>query len=143
DALWAQCFDDEDAFFYDRDRTGSPVRVQSDVMLRVLACEVGDDEFFARSLERYHMNTGKFLSHYGFTSLALDDPRFDHDYTRNSWGGPVNFLSLLRAPHAFDHNGGPAELALTTMPVLAAMANADRFPQCLDPWTGTAGYTEV
>lgn len=143
DALRAQCFDDGDAFFYDRDRTGSPVRIQSDVLLRVLACEVGDDEFFGRSLERYLMNTGKFLSHYGFTSLALDDPRFDHDYTRNSWGGPVNFLSLLRAPHAFDHHGRPAELALTTMPVLAAMTIADRFPQCLDPWTGTAGYTEV
>jgi hypothetical protein len=27
------------------------------------------------------------------------------------------------------------------MPVLAALANADRFPQCLDPWSGAPGFT--
>ena len=87
------------------------------------------------------MNTGKFLAHYGFTSLAMDDPRFDHDYTRNSWGGPSNFLSLIRAPHAFEQHRHVAELALAAMPVLAALAVADRFPQCLDPWTGAVGFT--
>src|SRR5690606_9874428 len=80
--------------------------------------------------------------HYGFTSLALDDPRFDADASRNSWGGPVNFLSLLRSPHPFEHHGRVAELALTAAPVLSALATADRFPQCLDPWSGDAGFTE-
>ena len=88
------------------------------------------------------MHTGKFLSHYGFTSLALDDPRFDANAGRNSWGGPVNFLSLIRAPHPFEHHGRFAELALTAAPILAAVAIADRFPQCLDPWSGEAGFTE-
>jgi hypothetical protein len=142
-ALFTECFDDDDAIFYDRDATGEFVRVQSDVLLRVLACEVGDGSFFTKSLERYLLHTGKFLAHYGFTSLAMDDPRFDHDYTRNSWGGPSNFLSLIRAPHAFEHHGHVAELALTAMPVLAAVAIADRFPQCLDPWTGAPGFTTV
>ena len=141
DALFAQCFDDRDGIFYDRDATGRHVRVQSDVLLRVLECEVGDDVFFAAALERYLLNTRKFLSHYGFTSLALDDPRFDADAGRNSWGGPVNFLSLLRAPHPFEHHDRVAELALTVAPVLAAVALADRFPQCLDPWSGAAGFT--
>jgi hypothetical protein len=89
------------------------------------------------------MNTRKFLSHYGFTTVAMDDPRFDHDASRNSWGGPVNFLAQLRAPDAFERHGHVAELALTASPVLAALAVADRFPQCLDPWSGAAGYTEV
>ena len=142
-ALFEQCFDDEDGIFYDRDTAGSFVRVQSDVMLRVLACEVGDTDFATAALERYLMNTRKFLAHYGFTSLAMDDPRFDHDFTRNSWGGPTNFLSLIRAPHAFEQHGHVAELGLTTMPVLAALAVADRFPQCLDPWTGTPGFTSL
>lgn len=141
-ALFAQCFDESDGIFYDRDATGALRRVQSDVLLRVLECEVGDDAFFAAALERYLMHTGKFLAHYGFTSLALDDPRFDADASRNSWGGPVNFLSLLRAPHPFEHHGRVAELALTAAPVLAAVALADRFPQCLDPWTGTPGFTD-
>jgi hypothetical protein len=142
-ALWSQCYDQVDGTFYDRDSIGAVVRVQSDVLLRVLACEVGDDEFFAAALERYLMNTRKFLAHFGFTSLALDDPRFDHDYSRNSWGGPSNFLSLIRAPQAFEHHGRVAELALTAMPVLSAVIGWDRFPQCLDPWTGSAGFTEV
>ena len=142
DALFAQCFDTADGIFYDRDATGELRRVQSDVMLRVLECEIGDDAFFEAALERYLMHTGKFLSHYGFTSLALDDPRFDADAGRNSWGGPVNFLSLIRAPHPFEHHGRVAELALTAAPVLAAVALADRFPQCLDPWSGAAGFTD-
>ena len=143
DALFEQCFDEADGNFYDRDVAGQLVRIESDVLLRVLACEVGDDAFFRRALEKYLLNTGKFLAHYGFTSIAMDDPRFDTDYTRNSWGGPSNFLSLIRAPHAFEHHGRVAELALTAMPVLSAVAHADTFPQCLDPWTGTPGFTTV
>lgn len=142
-ALYAECYDDADGFFYDRDATGGLRRIQSDVLLRVLACEIGDDDFATAALRRYLMNTRKFLAHYGFTSVAMDDPRFDHDFTRNSWGGPVNFLSLIRAPHAFEHHGHVAELALTAMPPLAALALADRFPQCLDPWSGAAGFTET
>lgn len=141
EALFRECFDERDGIFYDRDATGRHVRVQSDVLLRVLECEVGDDVFFAAALERYLLNTGKFLAHYGFTSLALDDPRFDADAGRNSWGGPVNFLSLLRSPHPFEHHSRVAELALTAAPVLAAVALADRFPQCLDPWSGAPGFT--
>lgn len=140
-ALFEQCFDFDDGFFYDRDASGRPVRVQSDVLLRVLACEVGDDAFFAEALKSYLMNTGKFLAHYGFTSLSMDDPRFDHDFSRNSWGGPSNFLSLIRAPHAFERHGHVAELAMSVMPVLTAVATSGTFPQCLDPWTGAAGFT--
>ncbi|MGV2983285.1 MGH1-like glycoside hydrolase domain-containing protein [Microbacterium sp. AGC85] len=143
EALHEQCFHEEDGFYYDRDRSGRHVRIQTDVLARVLACEVGDESFFAASLRRYLMNTGKFLAHYGFTTVAMDDPRFDHDSSRNSWGGPVNFLAQLRAPDAFERHGHVAELALASSPVLAALAVADRFPQCLDPWSGAAGYTEV
>lgn len=141
DALFAQCHDD--GMFYDRAPDGSHVRVDSDVLLRVLACEIGDDEAFAAALEGHLMNTRRFLSAAGFTSIAMDDPRFDGDHTRNSWAGPVNALSLLRAAHAFEHHGRVAELALTHAPLLAAMAGHDRFPQCFDPWTGDAGYTEA
>jgi hypothetical protein len=142
-ALWRECWDAADETFYDRAKDGAPVRVVSDVLLRVLACEVGDGEVFGRALERYLMHTRKFLAHYGFTSLAMDDPRFDHDFRRNSWGGPVNFLAQLRAPQAFEAHGRIAELGLASMPVLSAVALADRFPQCLDPWSGEAGFTEV
>ncbi len=141
-ALAEQCWDADDETWYDRASGGELLRIQSDVLLRVLACEVGDGTLFARALERYLMSTRKFLSHHGWTSLALDDPRFEHDAGRNSWGGPVNFLTLVRAPHAFEHHGHVAELALVTGPVLTALAAAGRFPQCLHPWSGEAAYGE-
>lgn len=141
-SLAAQCYDADDGTWYDRTPDGRHLRLESDVLLRVLACEVGDGALFVRSLERYLMHTRKLLSAYGFTSLALDDPRFEHDAARNSWGGPVNFLSQVRAPHAFEHHGHVAELALVAGPVLTALAAADAFPQCLDPWSGRAAYTE-
>ncbi|MCR2792323.1 hypothetical protein NQ156_04520 [Microbacterium sp. zg.Y625] len=140
-ALHAQCH--VDGMFYDRAAGGSHVRVDSDVLLRVLACEIGDDDVFAAALEDHLMNTRRFLSLAGFTSIAMDDPRFDGDHTRNSWAGPVNALTLLRAAHAFEHHGRVAELALTHAPLLAAMAGHDRFAQCYDPTTADAGYTEV
>jgi len=140
-ALQAQCH--REGMYYDRAADGGHVRVDSDVLLRVLACEIGDDDHFAAALEDHLMNTRRFLSPAGFTSIAMDDPRFDGDHTRNSWAGPVNALTLLRAAHAFEHHGRVAELALTHAPLLAAMAGHDRFAQCYDPTTADAGYTEV
>ncbi len=140
-ALFAHCYDDADGMFYDRDANGGLVRVPSDVLLRVLACEVGDGSFFATALRRHLLNTRKFFARYPFTSLALDDPRFDRDYTRNSWGGPSNFLSLLRAPHAFERHGRFVELSWAMAAVLEAVCRMDRFPQTFDPWTGAPGFT--
>lgn len=142
-ALFEQCWDEEDGFFYDRDRNGKPVRVQSDVLLRVLACEVGDDALFAGALERYLLNTGKFFAKYPFTSVAMDDPRFDPSSDYNTWGGTSNFLSLIRAPAAFEAHGRYTELTWVLHPILSAMALMDRFPQCLSPYTGAAGFTEM
>ncbi|WP_428055133.1 MGH1-like glycoside hydrolase domain-containing protein [Devosia oryzisoli] len=143
EALFAQCFDAEDHFFYDRDPHGRLLRVQSDVLLRVLACEIGDEAFFATALERYLLNTGKFFAKYPFTSLALDDPRFDPAFDYNSWCGPTNFLSLIRAPHAFEQHGRHVELTWMMQPILSALFRASRFAQTLNPFTGEAGFTEV
>ncbi|WP_425457541.1 MGH1-like glycoside hydrolase domain-containing protein [Devosia ginsengisoli] len=141
-ALFTHCYDPDDHFFYDRDRNGTLVRVQSDVLLRVLACEVGDDAFFAEALSRYLLNTAKFFAKYPFTSMALDDPRFDPSFGQNSWSGPSNFLSIIRAAHAFEHHHRHVELTWAQMPVLSALFAMDTFPQTLSPFTGAPGYTE-
>lgn len=142
EALLAQCFHETDGFFYDRDRHGRPVRLQSDVLLRVLACEIGDGNFFRAALSRYLLNTRKFFAKYPLTSIALDDPRFDPSFAQNSWAGPTNFLTLIRTPHAFEHHGHHVELTWILQPILAALFAADRFPQTLNPFTGAAGFTE-
>ncbi|WP_300342651.1 hypothetical protein [Nesterenkonia sp.] len=140
-ALFQRCFSRQDGTFYDVDAYGRWVRVLSDVLLRVLACEAGDDELFDAALGRYLLHTAHFLSAGGLTSLSLSDPRYDSDYRRNSWAGPVNMLTQLRAPHAFEHHGRHAELGLISRPVLSALAAADRFCQCLDPHSGQAGHS--
>ena len=142
-ALLANCWDAEDGFFYDRDRNGAFVRVQSDVLLRVLACEIGDDAFFEASLRRYLLNTRKFFARYPFTSIALDDPRFDAAFDYNSWSGPSNFLSIIRAPHAFEAHHRHVELTWAMQPILSALFRAPRFAQTVSPWTGDAGYTDT
>ncbi|MBU5347710.1 MGH1-like glycoside hydrolase domain-containing protein [Paenibacillus lautus] len=142
-SLFRYCYDEDDQFFYDRDRNDELVRVQSDVLLRVMACEVGDDELFGNMLRRYLLNTGKFFAKYPFTSIAMDDPRFDPSSSYNSWGGPSNFLSLIRAPHAFEHHHRYVELTWVLQPILSALSKAKRFPQTLSPWTGAEGFTEA
>jgi len=140
--LLEHCFDPNDGFFYDRDRHDRFVRIQSDVLLRVLACEIGDGDFFRSALERYLLNTRKFFAKFPLTSIALDDPRFDPTFGQNSWNGPTNFLTLIRIPHAFEHHGHDVELTWIMQPVLSALFAADRFPQTLNPHTGEAGFTE-
>ncbi|ETT59934.1 hypothetical protein MHI43_02415 [Paenibacillus sp. FSL H8-0457] len=142
-SLFRYCYDEDDQFFYDRDRNDGLVRVQSDVLLRVMACEVGDAELFGNMLRRYLLNTGKFFAKYPFTSMAMDDPRFDPSSSYNSWGGPSNFLSLIRAPHAFEHHHRYVELTWVLQPILSALSKAKRFPQTLSPWTGAEGFTEA
>ncbi len=136
------CHDEPDDFFYDLDGLGRPVRIQTDVLLRVLACEVLDDDAAASALRRYVLNRRKFYSGYPFTSVAMDDARFDRDVAANSWGGPVNFLTLIRTPDAFEPYGRHAELTAAWTPVLAAVARMGRFPQTMSPWSGEPGYTE-
>lgn len=143
DSLFSYCFDEEDHFFYDRDRNDELVRVQSDVLLRVMACEVGDLGFFDTMLRKYLLNTSKFFAKYPFTSIAMDDPRFDPFSNYNSWGGSTNFLSLIRTPHAFEHHHRYVELTWILYPILASMAKASRFAQGLSPWTGDEGYTQT
>ncbi|HWA19624.1 MAG TPA: hypothetical protein VG757_11580 [Devosia sp.] len=142
-ALFDCCYDDEDAFFYDLDNNQQFVRVQSDVLLRVLACEIGDGAAFEIALQRYLLNTRKFFARYPLTSIALDDPRYDPEYSYNSWAGPTNFLSLIRAPHAFEHHHRHVELSWVLNPALHALFRAERFAQTIHPFTGREGFTET
>ncbi|SLJ96383.1 MULTISPECIES: MGH1-like glycoside hydrolase domain-containing protein [unclassified Paenibacillus] len=143
ESLFRYCYDEEDMFFYDRDRNDEFVRVQSDVLLRVMACEVGDRELFDNMLRRYLLNTSKFFAKYPFTSMSMDDPRFDPFSSYNSWGGASNFLSLIRAPHAFEYHHRYVELTWVLQPILSSLSKATRFAQALSPWTGEEGFTET
>ncbi|MFZ4451796.1 MGH1-like glycoside hydrolase domain-containing protein [Salibacterium aidingense] len=140
-SLMTYCFDEEDHFFYDIDRNGKKVKIQSDILLRVMACEVEDSAFFQEALQRYLLNTRKFYANYPLTSIAMDDPRFDPFSHYNSWAGPTNFLSVLRTPHAFEYHQHHVELTWISQQILDAFTRMTHFSQCISPWTGEAGFT--
>ncbi len=142
-ALYDHCFDPGDNFFYDSDRHGQLVKVQSDVLLRVLASEIGDDGFFAAALDNYLLNTGKFFAKFPFTSIAMSDPRFDPNSGYNTWCGTSNLLSLIRAPHAFETHHRHVELSFALQPALWALFRMERFAQTINPFTGEPGFTEA
>lgn len=141
-SLMTYCYDEEDQFFYDVDRHDRFVRIQTDVLLRVLASEVGDAAMFDRMLQKYLLNMRKFFAKYPLTSVAMDDPRYDPHSTYNTWSGATNFLTLIRTPHAFEHHQRYVELTWIMMPIMNAMARFERFGQVLSSWTGEEGYTE-
>jgi len=142
-SLMKTCYHEDDGFFYDVDANGAFNVIQSDVLLRVVASEVGDGAYFASALRRYLLNSRKFFSKYPLTSIAMDDPRFDPSSAYNTWAGAVNFLSLIRAPHAFEKHGRHVELTWILQPIVSAMARMKRFGQCLSPWTGEEGFTDT
>lgn len=140
-SLYRHCFDEQDQFFYDLANTGEFVRVQSDVLLRVLACEATDPAFFESSLRRYLLHTRKFFSRYPFTSIAMDDPRFEPRFEYNNWSGTANFLTLIRAPHAFEYFGHYVELSWVMQAIVYGLSRFTEFPQGINPWNGHQGFT--
>jgi hypothetical protein len=142
ESLMGRCYDETDHFFYDRDRHDRFVRVQSDTLIRVLACEVGDDAFFADALRRYLFNMKKFFCRYPLTTIAMDEPAFSQSFKFNSWAGQVSFLTQIRLPHAFDFHHRPVELTWIQYPLIAALSRFEKFPGSLDPWLGHEGYGE-
>lgn len=140
-ALWRQCWHPDDGTFYDLDATDTPVRVNTDALLRVLSCGIGDDDFFDAACRRHLLNTRRFFAAYPFSSVALDDPRFDPHTGYNSWGGATNMLALLRAPDAFEAHGRFTELSWALWPTVAALSREDRWAQTISPWVGDQGFT--
>ncbi len=141
DALMAHTWHAEDGTFYDLDARGEPVRVNTDALLRVLACGVGDDAFFDQAVRAHLLNTRRFFAAYPFTSVAMDDARFDPHVQHNSWAGPTNMLAILRAPDAFEAHGRYVELAWALWPTVAALSREIRFAQTISPWRGDQGFT--
>jgi hypothetical protein len=140
-SLMEHCWDDEDRFFYDRDKHGRFVKVQGDTLLRVFSCEIGTD-LFSDALSQYLLNTRKFFSRYPMTTIALDDPRFYQETIYNTWAGQVSFLGNIRIPHAFEYNGRFVELSRILHPLLTALSRFKRFAMGLCPWVGVEGYMD-
>ncbi|MDR1901452.1 MAG: hypothetical protein LBQ88_04110 [Treponema sp.] len=140
ESLMRCCYDQTDHYFYDRDRHDRFVRVQSDNLMRVLACEVGDDAMFEDALRRYLLNTKKYFCRYPITTIAMDDPGFSQSFEFNSWAGQVSFLTQIRLPHAFEYHHRYVELTWILHPIITALSRFKKFSGSLSAWLGHEGY---
>jgi len=127
----------EDACFYDLDAKDRFVRIRSDVLSRVLGEHVVDRRLFQTIYERQIHNPRAFWSPFPLPSIALNDPAFVRPITANSWGGPSQALTALRAPRWMDYYNRPADLAHLMQQWTGAILTAGAFLQQMDPMDGT------
>lgn len=123
--------------FYDVDAQGRYVRVRSDVISRVLGEHVVDRTQFTTIYERQMHNPRAFWAPFPLPSVALDDPAFVRPISANSWGGPSQALTALRAPRWMEHYGKAADLAHLMRQWTSAIVAAGKFLQQMDPVDGT------
>ena len=126
----------DDASFYDLDARDQFVRIRGDVISRALGEHVVDAKLFATVYERQIHNPRAFWSPYPLPSIAMDDRAFMRPIEKNSWGGPAQALTALRAPRWMEHYGKPADLAQLMRAWTGAIAAAGTFLQQMDPVTG-------
>jgi hypothetical protein len=135
-AIVKQCLDPVDVYFYDVDKNDRFVRIKTDALSRVLGEHVPDDKLFAELWRRHMREPAEFWTAYPFPSIAANDAQFDTKPRRNSWGGPSQALTALRAPRWMERYGKPAELVHVLGRWQAAIVAAGDFHQQLDPATG-------
>jgi hypothetical protein len=139
----------EDAAFYDLDAQEHFVRVRGDVLTRVCGEHVVDQRTFDTLWERQIHNPKAFWAPYPLPSIALDDPTFVRPIPRNSWGGPSQALTALRAGRWFDHYGRSAEFGTMMDRWCEAIQKDMTFRQQMDPLTAAftmedkPGYSPV
>lgn len=126
----------EEAAFYDLDAMGRFVRVLSDVISRVCGEHVPDQSTFDAIWEKQLHNERAFWAPYPFPSIAMDDPTFVGTVPGNSWGGPSQALTALRAGRWMDYYNRPAEFATLMDRWCEAIQTDMTFRQQINPTTG-------
>jgi hypothetical protein len=126
----------DDASFYDLDPHNNFVRVRSIILARVCGEHVVDPSLFDTLWSRQLGNPHAFWAAFPLPSVALDDPTFVRPIPRDSWGGPSQALTALRAGRWFDHYHRSAEFAHLMQQWCSAILRDASFRQQIDPLTG-------
>jgi len=145
-AIVKRLFVADGAAFYDVDAENHFVRIRGGAILRVLSEHVVHEKLFDAIWDRQIHNPSAFWAPFPFPSIALNDPAFVRPIQPNSWGGPSQALTALRAPRWMEHYGKPAELAHLMQQWSSAILREGKFLQQLDPLNGaftpdTPGYS--
>ncbi len=140
-AILARLWSAADAAFYDRDAQDRFVRIRSDILTRMCGEHVPDQAMFDEIWRRQLGNPEAFWTRFPLPSIAADDTSFVRPIVANSWGGPAQALTALRAGRWFDHYGRAAEFTMMMNQWCEAIQADMTFRQQIDPDTGvfTAG----
>ncbi|HEX7799459.1 MAG TPA: alpha-L-rhamnosidase [Asticcacaulis sp.] len=125
-----------DAAFYDLDANGAFVKTRSDILSRVCGEHVVDQALFDDLWTRQIHNPSAFWARYPLPSVALDDPAFVRPIAANSWGGPSQALTALRAGRWLDHYGRGSAFAQMMERWCEAIMADMTFRQQIDPLSG-------
>jgi hypothetical protein len=132
----------EDGAFYDLDSDNRFVRVRSCVITRVLGEHVlklenrSDRAIFENVWTKQLHNKNAFWTPFPFPSVALDDPAFVRPIRPNSWGGPSQALTALRAPRWMPYYGKKKEMEHLMRQWTTAIADTGGDYQQMNPETG-------
>ena len=141
--LFAHCYNEEDDFFYDVDKTGNQRKYKSCALFHLFMEKVldreADSELIARIYEKHIKNPREFWTAYPFPSMALDDPSTEGHPEFNCWGYYTQGLTVLRCSRWMDHYGfGEDYDHILRQWILAWTEHFDTIPfaQEIDPITG-------
>jgi hypothetical protein len=142
-ALFKECFDKEDCFFYDVDKNGNKRKILSSTVFNLFIEEVLDKEkdkaLINELCTRYIFNEKHFYTAYPFPAVSVSDKTWKKHTESNCWGYFTEGLTVLRCTLWMEKYGFLKELEQ----VMKAWSNAWEkhygkvfFGQELDPQTG-------
>jgi hypothetical protein len=134
--ILGRLYDSKDSCFYDLNAENRFVRVRGDALTRVAGEHVPDRKLFGDIWRAQLGNPNAFWTKYPFPSIAVNDAAFVRPILQNSWGGPSQALTALRAPRWMEHYGHHADLTRLMLQWVEAITRTGTFLQQMDPQSG-------
>ncbi len=130
-------FCEEDAYFYDRGRSGFR-KYRSEHITRLFLNRVASQDLFDRIYQRYFESETEFLTVYPFPSMSVSDPAFQRELPFNCWAANTQMLTLLRLLLFMDFYHRSAELDMVLERFLRAVIlhPENHFSQEINPFSG-------
>ena len=138
-------YDPEDEFYYDVDKNGFR-KYRTEHVTRLFLNHVLTQEEFDAVYDRYFTTPGKeFLPEFPIPSVSIDDPHFDHNCPKNSWGCNTQSLTTLRATFWMDYYNRSEDLTALLSHWLRSFCDHPEttFQQEINPFTGNPIGTGV
>lgn len=141
--LFALCYDETDAFFYDVDKYGNKRKYLSSIILHLFMEKVldpkEDQEIIDAIYTKHLKNPNEFWTAYPFPSMAVCDPSCAGHRESNCWGYYSQALIVLRCTRWMDDYGYSQDfnyICEQWLKAWTACYDEMKFGQELDPFTG-------